>query len=51
MYTYNITITDEDGHNSVITAPTKPNWLTLTDNSDNTAILTGTPLHGDVGIN
>ena len=51
VYTYNITITDEDGHNSVITAPTKPNWLTLTDNSDNTAILTGTPLHGDVGIN
>ena len=51
VYTYNITITDEDEHNSVITAPTKPDWLTLTDNSDNTATLSGTPLQGDVGNN
>ena len=50
-YTYNITVSDEDGQIHVITAPTKPSWITLTDNEDNTATLTGTPLQADNGDN
>jgi len=51
VYTYTITVSDEDGDISTITANTLPNWLTLTDNGDNTAILTGTPLQQHVGDN
>jgi len=51
VYTYTITVSDEDGDNSTITANTLPNWLTLTDNGDNTATLTGTPLQEHVGNN
>ncbi len=53
-YTYNITTTDNettDGASPVITAPTLPAWLSLTDNSDGTATLTGTPDGSDVGAN
>ena len=50
-YTYNITVSDEDGQIHVITAPTKPSWITLTDNQNNTATLTGTPLQADNGDN
>ena len=39
VYTYNITITDEDGEICTITSSTLPGFLTLTDNGDNTAIL------------
>ncbi len=50
-YTYNITTTDADGDNLTITAPTKPAWLTFTDNGNGTAVLTGTPSNSDVGDN
>ena len=51
VYTYNITVSDEDGDTVSITASTLPDWLTLTDNGNNTAILSGTPLQNNVGIN
>ena len=52
VYTYNITATDVDnGAILTIAATTKPGWLTLTDNGDGTATLTGTPLNDDVGDN
>ncbi|MCF6185516.1 MAG: T9SS type A sorting domain-containing protein, partial [Bacteroidales bacterium] len=50
-YTYNITATDADGDNLTITAPTKPAWLTFTDNGNGTAVLTGIPSNSDVGDN
>lgn len=43
VYTYNIAATDLDNHDLTIIATLKPDWLTLTDNGDGTAILTGTP--------
>ncbi len=50
-YTYNITTNDMDSWDALtITIPTKPTWLSLTDNGDGTAILTGTPSNDDVGI-
>ena len=51
-YTYNITADDDDvihGDTLVITATTKPGWLTLMDNGDGTATLSGTPLNAAVG--
>ena len=51
VYTYNITVTDPEGDNTTITAPTLPSWLTLTDNGNNTATITGTPLQANVGNN
>ena len=39
-----------DGDVLAISAPTKPIWLTITDNNDGTATLTGTPGDNDVGI-
>ncbi len=52
LYTYNITTTDPDvGDNLAITALSIPAWLTLTDNLNGTATLTGTPLNPDVGSN
>lgn len=52
VYTYNITVTaPEAGDTLAITATTKPTWLTLTDNGDGTATLTGTPTNADVGSN
>jgi len=51
-YTYNITATDADaGDVLTFTAPVKPVWLTLTDNGDGTASLTGTPSNSDAGDN
>ncbi len=41
-FTYAITTTDANGQTPAITAPRKPAWLTLTDNGDGTATLTGT---------
>ena len=50
LYTYNITSSDSDlGDFLTITAPTKPGWLTLTDNGDGTATLSGTPTSEQVG--
>jgi hypothetical protein len=49
-YTYGVTVTDPNtGDTITISAPTVPAWLTLTDNHDGTATLTGTPAAGDVG--
>jgi len=49
VYTYNITVTGKVGATFTITAPTKPSWLTLTDNGNGTALLTGTPPVGSAG--
>jgi uncharacterized protein YjdB/PKD repeat protein len=53
-YTYNITTNDADGDSVTITGGLQgggalPGWLTLTDNGDGTATLTGTPTNADVG--
>jgi len=48
-YTYNITASDSDGDNLTISGTTIPAWLTLTDNGDRTAMLTGTPASSDIG--
>jgi hypothetical protein len=49
-YTYDITTSDADaGDELTITAATLPDWLTVNDNGDGTAALTGTPAAGDVG--
>jgi uncharacterized protein YjbI with pentapeptide repeats len=50
-FTYNITTTDTDGHSVTITASTIPDWMTLYDYTDGTALLTGTPLLKDAGLN
>jgi len=48
-YSYNITTSDVDIEAVTITATTLPTWLTLTDNGDGTASLTGTPTNAEVG--
>jgi hypothetical protein len=51
-YTYEITADDPDlvyGDTLTISVPTKPDWLTFSDNGDGTAILSGTPGKVDVG--
>jgi len=42
-YNYAVTTSDADGDVVSITATIKPEWLTLTDNGDGTATLSGTP--------
>jgi hypothetical protein len=50
-YTYTLSVTDADaGDTLVITAPTLPDWLALTDNGDGTATLSGVPANSDGGI-
>jgi VCBS repeat-containing protein len=49
-YAYNITAGDPDaGASLVISAPTLPAWLTLTDYGNGTATLSGTPANANVG--
>ena len=48
-YNYNIATTDNDGIPLTITATTLPTWMTLTENGDGTASLTGTPTNAEVG--
>ena len=49
-YSYAITAGDADAGDSLgITVGPLPGWLTLTDNGDGTATLSGTPGNGDVG--
>jgi VCBS repeat-containing protein len=49
-YSYNIATIDLDtGASLIITAPTLPAWLTLTDHGDGTATLSGTPTNAEVG--
>ncbi len=47
VYTYNITASDVNGDELEFDATELPEWLTLTDNGDGTAILTGTPVERD----
>ncbi|MCU4154678.1 tandem-95 repeat protein [Carboxylicivirga sp. A043] len=49
LYNYNITTNDADGDNVSISATVIPTWLSLTDNGDGTALLTGTPGQNEVG--
>ncbi len=48
-YTYNVTAEDADGDTLTIEAVTLPAWLTLTDNADGMATLSGTPAAADAG--
>jgi hypothetical protein len=49
-YSYLVTATDPDpGQTLAITAPVAPAWLTLIDNGNGTATLTGTPANANVG--
>jgi uncharacterized repeat protein (TIGR01451 family) len=53
-YAYTVTATDpdlDDGDVLTMTAPTLPGWLTLSDQGDGTAILSGTPADAHVGQN
>ena len=49
-YLYNVVASDENNDDILaITSSTLPAWLTLTDNGDGTAVLTGAPTNTDVG--
>lgn len=48
-YTYEVTAEDEDGDPLAFSASGLPGWLSLEDNGDGTATLSGTPDAGDVG--
>jgi hypothetical protein len=50
-YAYDVIAADVDNAATdlTITAPIRPIWLTLNDNGDGTATLTGTPADADVG--
>ena len=50
-YTYNVTATDGDNDLLQFSDPAVPSWLTLTDNGNGTATLTGTPSAANVGNN
>jgi len=51
LYTYNIITADPDsGDTLVISATTLPAWLTLVDNGNRTATLSGTPNSAQVGV-
>ena len=49
LYTYNITVTDEENEITSIEGAILPSWLSITDNGDNTATLSGTPSDSDIG--
>ncbi len=49
IYVYGIEATDADGDAMTITAPTIPEWLTLTDYGFGLAILSGTPTSSYIG--
>lgn len=49
FYSYNVAAIDGDGTALRFNASTLPAWLTLTDNGDGTATLSGTPAAGDRG--
>jgi Ca2+-binding RTX toxin-like protein len=49
-YSYNVGATDLDGDLLTISATTElPSWLSLKDNGDGSALLTGTPTNADAG--
>jgi len=49
-FTYDLEAADANGGTFTITAPTLPSWLSLTDNGDGTAELSGTPDNADAGV-
>jgi hypothetical protein len=50
-YTYRIAAADPDpGDHLSITASTLPSWLTLSDNGDSTAVLSGTAALADLSV-
>ncbi len=52
VFTYNIVATDPDmihGDTLTITALTLPDWLSLEDNGDGIAVLSGIPTNADIG--
>jgi hypothetical protein len=49
VYTYTVLTSDPEDNLIDITATVIPAWLTLTDNDDTTATLTGTPTNDNVG--
>jgi len=52
LYNYQITASDPDPSDMLMfTAIVKPSWLTLADNGDRTAVLSGTADDPDVGVN
>ncbi len=51
QYTYNIRFKSDEGTNPVLSATTLPSWLNLSQTSDSTGILTGTPSNSDIGDN
>ncbi|MBN2829830.1 MAG: hypothetical protein JXR56_05880, partial [Candidatus Cloacimonetes bacterium] len=51
LYEYLIYTSDADTNRVWIDASLLPNWLTITDNGDNTALLSGIPTNDDVGAN
>ncbi|MDO7849378.1 HYR domain-containing protein [Hymenobacter sp. M29] len=54
VFTYDIATTDPDlpyGDELEIETPVLPAWLTLVDNGDGTATLSGTPTVADAGVN
>ncbi|MCP1728648.1 hypothetical protein J2T60_002662 [Natronospira proteinivora] len=48
-YEYIASVSDPDGHSLGLTAATLPDWLSLVDNGDDSATLSGTPGLADVG--
>jgi endonuclease I len=51
LYEYTIVASDSYGNTINFAATGLPSWLTLNDNGNNTATLSGTPALADVGIN
>ncbi len=49
LYSYTLTSGDVDGDGLTITAAALPGWLTLVDNGDGSATLSGTPTRAEVG--
>ncbi|BAS59966.1 YD repeat protein (plasmid) [Leptolyngbya boryana NIES-2135] len=50
LYSYTITTVDPENGDRVIAAKNLPSWLTLTDNGNGTATLTGTPSSNQTGL-
>jgi plastocyanin len=50
-YNYNIIASDSDDSSLTITATTKPTWLTVADNGNGTATLSGLPTNANIGNN
>lgn len=49
LYSYAVVTADPEAGSRTITAGTLPGWLSLVDNGNGTATLSGTPGNGDVG--